>query len=327
MQVNLVTGNSMEYNYDPELQQAIKLIPEFDFTDPAAVRCIMEDLMEGFNAEIDQSGITICNRKIPGPDGAPEVPVRIYTPVTSSDNMAGLIYIHGGGFVVGSVDTEHARAVELCRDLGIVIVSVNYRLAPENPFPAGLEDCYATLCWMYESATSLNVDVERIGVNGGSAGGGLAAALALLTRDRRGPSLCFQSLAFPELDDRLKTYSMQAFTDTPVWNRGSAINSWRFYLGELYAPGEDNVPYLAAPARATVDQLKELPPAYVSTMEFDPLRDEGIIYAMNLMQAGVNVELHSYPGTFHGSGMLVKADVSRREYAELKLALRRGLGI
>jgi acetyl esterase len=154
-----------------------------------------------------------------------------------------------------------------------VVVSVEYRLAPEDPFPAGLEDCYAALVWLHESAAELGVDGDRIAVVGRSAGGGLAAALALVTRDRHGPALCFQCLAIPELDDRLDTPSMQAFVDTPLWNRPLAEASWRHYLGD---DRSDVSPY-AAPARAT--DLSGLPPAYVSTMEFDPLRDEGIAYA------------------------------------------------
>jgi acetyl esterase/lipase len=143
-------------------------------------------------------------------------------------------------------------------------------------------------------------------VYGQSAGGGLAAALSLLARDRGGPSLCFQYLGIPELDDRLETPSMQQFVDTPMWNRPNAVLSWRYYLGHD-ADGEVS-PY-AAPARAA--DLSGLPPAYVSTMEFDPLRDEGILYALGLLQAGVTVDLHQYPGTFHGSAMVPTAAVSR----------------
>ena len=163
---------------------------------------------------------------------------------------------------------------------------------------------------------------ERIAVLGGSAGGGLAAATALLARDRGGPPLCFQMLHIPELDDRLDTPSMQAFVDSPVWNRPLAVQSWRAYLGEL--SGRDDVPVYAAPARAT--DLRGLPPAYVSTAENDPLRDEGLLYGMRLLQAGVSVELHQFPGTFHGSAMVVSAAVSQRAHREAAEVLRRALG-
>jgi acetyl esterase/lipase len=205
-------------------------------------------------------------------------------------------------------------------EVGAVVVSVDYRLAPEHPFPAGVEDCYAALAWLAAHAAELGVDPARIAVAGQSAGGGLAAATALLARDRGGPALCFQLLEIPELDDRLDTPSMRAFTDTPLWNRPNAVWSWKHYLGASHA-GEPSA--YAAPARAK--DLAGLPPAYVSTMEFDPLRDEGILYALRLLQAGVPVELHSYPGTFHGSALLPGAKVSQRGAREVMEALRHAL--
>ena len=168
----------------------------------------------------------------------------------------------------------------------------------------------------------LHIDPARIAVFGASAGGGLSAATALLARDRGGPELCFQYLAIPELDDRLQTVSMQTFIDTPMWNRPNAVTSWEMYLGPDH--DGDVSPY-ASPPVAT--DLRGLPPAYVTTMEFDPLRDEGIIYAMRLMEAGVCVELHSYPGTFHGSSLVPGSAVSKRGNEELMVALRRGLRV
>jgi acetyl esterase len=205
-----------------------------------------------------------------------------------------------------------------------VVVSVAYRLAPEHPYPAGLEDCYAALVWLAGHAAELGVDPARLAVAGGSAGGGLSAALALLARDRGGPALCFQYLAIPELDDRLTTPSMQAFVDTPLWNRPSAVRSWEYYLGPGLAAGSDDVPPYAAPSRAT--DLAGLPPAYISVCEFDPLRDEGIAYAQALLAAGVSVELHLFPGTFHGSTMVnPAAAISRRQNEETAAVLARAL--
>jgi acetyl esterase/lipase len=196
-------------------------------------------------------------------------------------------------------------------------------LAPEHPFPAGLEDCYAALVWLHDQADALGVDPARVAINGGSAGGGLAAGLALLARDRGGPAICFQYLGIPELDDTLDTPSMQQFHDTPMWSRPQAVQSWQWYLGDAY--GTDDVSPYAAPARAT--DVAGLPPAYVSTMEFDPLRDEGINYALKLLAAGVSVELHSFPGTFHGSAMVTGAAVTQRDGAERFVVLRRALGL
>ena len=159
-------------------------------------------------------------------------------------------------------------------------------------------------------------------MGGQSAGGGLTAGTVLLARDRGGPAVCFQFLGIPELDHRLETASMVAFTDTPLWSRPQAILSWQRYLG---ADHEGEVSPYASPSIAS--DLSGLPPTYVTTMEFDPLRDEGILYALRLMEAGVQVELHSYPGTFHGSGVVTTAAVSRRANEELLGALRRGLGV
>jgi acetyl esterase/lipase len=266
-------------------------------------------------------GVTTVDRTIAGVDGN-EIPIRVYSPPRQDGApVPAVLFIHGGGFVVGDLDTEHAGAASTADALGVVVVSVDYRLAPEHPFPAGLEDCYAALQWLAKEAGELGVDAERIAVFGQSAGGGLAAGLALLARDRGGPSLCFQLLGIPELDDRLETPSMVAFTDTPMWSRPSAERSWRYYLGD--AANGDTPPY-AAPARA--EDLSGLPAAYVSTSEYDPLRDEGITYALRLLQAGVSVELHQFAGTFHGSTIL-PAEVSRRQQAEMTDALRRGLGL
>ncbi|MCZ6829345.1 MAG: alpha/beta hydrolase [Gammaproteobacteria bacterium] len=315
----------MSYNIDPELSAILEVMPTLEFDDPIQARAGIAEMSALMGDSIDETGVEIEDRNIPGPAGALEVPIRIYKPRDLSATTAGLLYIHGGGFVVGNLDSEHAGPVSVCRELGIVVVSTGYRKAPEDPYPAGLEDCYASLQWLHTNTEALNVDPARIAVRGGSAGGGLTASLVLLARDRGGPAICFQYLGIPELDDRLATVSMTEFTDTPLWNRPNAINSWKYYLGNDYSPGGENVPYTAAPARASIDDLRGLPAAYVSTMEFDPLRDEGIEYALKLLQAGVNVELHSYPGTFHGSELVIDAAVSQRGAAEGLEALRRGL--
>jgi acetyl esterase/lipase len=310
------------YRIDPELAEFIDLLPLRDWKDPAKARTAMDDLIAGVNATVDTTGVVITDRVVPGTGNAPDIPVRVYAPAERTGTVPGLLDIHGGGFVVGNIEMEHAVAARLVRALGIVVVAVDYRLAPEHPFPAGLEDCYATLKWIVRDADALGIDSDRVGVYGQSAGGGLAAALALLARDRGGPALCFQFLGIPEVDDRLETPSMRQFVDTPVWHRANAVLSWQYYLGP--GVGGEVSPY-AAPARAA--DLSGLPPAYVSTMEFDPLRDEGILYALGLLQAGVPVELHQYPGTFHGSSAIVTAAVSKRGAAEMIDVLRRGLRV
>lgn len=313
-----------ERAYDPEIAPIVPLLPvHSDWSDLDAARAQMADLVAGLPAP-DGPGedrVRFDDRTIPGPADAPELAVRVYTPVGREDARPAVLYLHGGGFCLGSVEFEHAGALAVADRAGALVVSVEYRLAPEHPFPAGIEDCYAALCWLASEASSLGVDPERIAVMGQSAGGGLSAGLALMARDRGGPALCFQVLGIPELDHRLETPSMHQFVDTPLWNRPNAIMSWRCYLGET--PGEVS-PY-ASPALAR--DLSGLPPAYVSTMEFDPLRDEGIEYALRLLQAGVPVELHQFPGTFHGSALVVGAAVSKRSGEEMMSALCRGLGV
>jgi acetyl esterase/lipase len=312
------------YEFDPELAEIAALAVNPAPTDPVAAREEMAGLMASMQWDIDVSGLDIDDRTIPGPPGDPDVTVRVYRPkARAAECVPAVLYIHGGGFYVGSIDTEHGGAARMSQELAVVVVSVEYRLAPEHPFPAGLEDCYAALVWLHAQADELGVDTERVAINGGSAGGGLAAGLALLARDRGGPAICFQFLGIPELDDRLETPSMQQFHDTPMWSRPQAVRSWEWYLGDAY--GTDDVSPYAAPARAT--DVAGLPPAYISTMEFDPLRDEGIHYALKLMAAGVQVELHSFPGTFHGSAMVQHAAVTKREGVERFVVLRRALGL
>jgi acetyl esterase len=286
---------------DPELAPILAVLP--DMTQSLADVGAAREMLAAF----------IPSGPVPGEEAlevSDEGIFRVYRP-KGWDGGPGLLYLHGGGFVLGSVTTEHAGAVQLALALGALVVSVDYRLAPEHPYPAGLEDCFAGLLHLASLGPS------RIAVHGQSAGGGLAAATVLLARDRGGPTVHFQSLGMPELDDRLETPSMQAFTDTPLWSRPQAIRSWEMYLGGQPADG------YAAPAR-TAD-LTGLPPAHVTVMELDPLRDEGIDYAQRLLQAGVSVELHAYPGTFHGAAAVPTAAVCKRMTSDMVGALERAL--
>ncbi|HWN33771.1 MAG TPA: alpha/beta hydrolase [Pseudonocardia sp.] len=312
----------MSYAFDPELAAAIELLPKIDLTDLTAAREGMKKLLAE-QPEPDGTGVTVTGLVVPGPAGAPDVPLRIYRPDTPSGPV-GIYDVHGGGFILGDLDMVHASNLTLAREVGAVVVTVDYRLAPEHRYPAGLEDCYAGLVWFAEHAEEYGVDPARIAIHGISAGGGLCAALALLARDRGGPAIAFQYLGVPEVDDRLGTPSMTAYTDTPLWNRPNAVFSWDAYLG-AGVPGSADVPVYAAPARAT--DLVGLPPAYVSAMEFDPLRDESVGYALALQAAGVQVELHMFPGTFHGSALVEHAAVSQREKSEAITVLRRGLQV
>jgi acetyl esterase/lipase len=244
----------------------------------------------------------------------PDVPVRIYRPYPA---QGAIVWLHGGGFVMGDLATEHPWAVRVADGSGALVVSVGYRLAPEHRFPAALDDAYAVLTWTAKHAAELGIDPGRIAIGGHAAGAGLAAAVALRARDQQGPPIRFQLLNQPQLDDRQETWSARHFTDTPFMTRDKAAASWRHYLGSAAAS-----PY-AAPARA--DNLSGLPPAYIASAEFDPNRDEAIDYAQRLLHASVPVDLHQWPGTFHGSQAILSADVSQRQIAELATALGRAL--
>ena len=311
-----------ERGYDPDFQAILPLLPtEMDLSSAEKVQATRDNRALFGEPPPPRDDVLAEDRRVPGPDGAPDVAIRIYRPKQAAQGpLPGVLEIHGGGFMFGSIDMMDPWCQRVSAEVGAVVVSVEYRLAPEHPFPAGVEDCYAALAWTAREAAALGIDPKRIAVAGQSAGGGLAAATALLARDRGGPELCFQLLEIPELDDRLETPSMTAFTDTPLWNRPNAIWSWRHYLGPDH---EGEVSPYAAPSRA--EDLSTLPPAYVSTMEFDPLRDEGILYALRMLQAGVSVELHSYAGTFHGSGLLPHADASLRNVEEVAHLLKRKL--
>jgi len=308
----------MTYAFDPELAEVVAVLPALDISDIQAARAARLAMREQLPPFVKPDGITIEKRTVPGPAGDPDIEVAIFLPVELAANAPALYWIHGGGFVLGDVDGDLVLPAQVADELGAVVVSVEYRLAPEHPFPAPAEDCYAGLVWTAAHAEELGFDPRKLAVGGLSAGAGLAAAVALLARDRGGPALCFQLLDIPELDDRLSTPSMKQFTDTPLWNHQNAILSWAAYLG----PGHRDVSPYAAPARAT--DLSGLPPAYVVTCEFDPLRDEGIDYARRLIQAGVATELHHYPGTFHGSsGAGAGTEISARMVNDRLAALAR----
>jgi acetyl esterase/lipase len=309
---------------DPELSAILEFLPSSDLSDPVAARAGLDAMLAGVSGDVPgMEALEVEDRFVPGWEGDPDVAVRVYRPRSPAGPVPGIVYIHGGGFVVGSIATEHGGAAGTAVATGGVVVSVDYRLAPEHPFPAALHDCYSALRFLAEEAGALGVDLTRLALVGGSAGGGLAAGTALLARDLGGPALCFQMLHIPELDDRLETPSMCAFVDSPVWNRPLAEQSWRAYLGPDADP--DAVSAYAAPARAA--DLSGLPPAYISTAENDPLRDEGILYGLRLLQSGVSVELHQFPGTYHGSALVTTAWISQRAQRESMTVLCRALGV
>ena len=277
---------------DVEVAAAIELLPAFEMTADVLATFRQFGAMElPLSDAVERTDHVVT--------GEPDVTVRVHRPKSAEGTLPAVYSMHGGGYVIGSHVMEDPRFDAWCPKLGFVAVSVEYRLAPETPYPGPLEDCYLGLKWTYANAAALGIDPQRIGIMGVSAGGGLAAALALLARDRSEVPIAFQLLDSPMLDDRQITPSSRQ-DGLAVWTRGSNAFGWKSYLGDLY--GRDDVPYTAAPARAT--DLSGLPPALVTVGAVDGFRDEDVDYALRLNQAGVPTELHVYPGACHGFNVM-----------------------
>ncbi len=257
------------------------------------------------------------DRRVPGPAG--EVPVRIYRP-DGPATLPGLVYFHGGGWVIGSIETHDGSCRDLANRIGCVVVSVDYRLAPEHPHPAAAEDCYAATKWVSENATALGVDATRIGIAGDSAGGNLAAVVALMARDRGGPALRHQLLVYPVTDADFSRPSYRENAEGYLLTTKAMEWFWGHYVPD---PSRREDAYVA-PLRAP--DLAGLPPAFVLTAEYDPLRDEGEALARRLEQAGVPTRLTRYDGAIHGFfAMGLLSEVARRAVDDAVAELRRAL--
>jgi acetyl esterase len=260
----------------------------------------------------------IEDRTLPGPAG--EIPVRVYRPSTE-ETLPALVFFHGGGWVIGSLESHDPTCRELAQRTGCAVVAVDYRLAPEHRHPAAADDCYAALCGVASRAGELGVDAERLAVGGDSAGGNLAAVTALLARERSGPRLAFQLLVYPVTDADFTRASYEENAEGYLLTRAAMQWFWDHYAPD---PGTRAAP-TAAPLRAP--DLRGLPPALVQTAEFDPLRDEGEAYAARLREAGVPVTVSRYDGMIHGFfAMTALVDGARRAMDEAAAALRGALG-
>ena len=241
--------------------------------------------------------------------------------VSTDDKLPALLWIHGGGYVLGHPDINDALCQKFVIDAGCRVFSVDYRLAPENRYPAAVEDCYAALCWLSGNSEQFGINPDKIAVAGASAGGGLAAAITLMARDRKGPTIAFQMPLYPMLDDRNNLPSsleINQETMTNAWNLEKNEIAWGMYLGDL----KGQTPVYAAPAREK--NLTGLPPAFISIGQLDPFRDESIQYVTRLAQAGVDVEFHLYPGCYHGfDALFIDTPVSQKARNEYIDALRR----
>jgi acetyl esterase/lipase len=275
------------------------------------------------DAELARGGeYLVEEHSAPGAAGAPDVALLVCRPARTTGPVPALYAVHGGGMIMGTARDRLSEVLDLAAHVGAVLVSVEYRLAPETPHPGPVEDVYAGLVWTAEHAADLGIDPERIVLLGTSAGGGLAAAAALLARDRSGPPLAGQLLQCPMLDDRNESPSSHQMAEAPIWTRQENEAGWTALLGE--ERGGPHVSPYAAPARAT--DLSGLPPTFVDVGSAELFRDEDVAYASRIWQAGGIAELHVWPGGFHGSdGIVPQAGISKAAVAARADWLRRVL--
>lgn len=289
----------------PELAPALEQFPTFELNDDfiAYLRSGggLEAAVRPPPLSAEQQAVACEQRFVPGSAGAPDVRVLVYTPPGQAAALRpAYLHIHGGGYVLGMPEQSDGSNRALAAGLGCVVVAVNYRLAPETRFPGALQDCYAALKWLHDEAAALGVDRARIAIGGESAGGGHAAALAILARDQGEVAICLQMLDSPMLDDRTGSAAdPHPYCGEFVWPAANNRYGWGALLG--IAPGGPETPHGAAPAR--VAKLSGLPPAFIAVGALDLFLEEDLEYARRLTRAGVPVEVHVTPGAFHGFGL------------------------
>ncbi len=278
----------------PELQEVAKKSPKFVFD--IKNLWLLNFLMSLMPAQKIPNEILVENIHIPGQDGRTKIRLRIYKPESIAAPTPVLIWMHGGGYLIGKPEQDDVSCVQYVRELGIAVVSVDYRLAPKHPFPAALEDCYSALKWAASHARELNVNSQRIAVGGNSAGGGLAAALAQLAHDRQEIKPVFQLLVYPMLDDRTVLRTDIDDSNNITWSQKSNRFGWESYLGKEC--GAEDVPAYSVPARRA--DLSGLPPAWIGVGSLDIFHDEDVAYAQRLKGHGIEYELDVIQGAFHG---------------------------
>ncbi|ORJ48981.1 hypothetical protein B2M27_17905 [Kluyvera intermedia] len=295
---------------DPELRPALADSRPLSLTQDALVT-LRQQRQQAALANVQrfrETGLSVEEHLISA-SAQPAVRVCVIAPAAPGQNRMGILHIHGGGHLFGSPEQSLSLTGATALQHDCVIVSVDYRLAPETVFPGSLEDCYAALVWMTERATALGIHPDHIGLMGDSAGAGLAASLALLARDRHGPSIAFQNLMFPMLDDRTVTEeNPNPVTGKFVWTREYNRFGWTSLLG--CEPGSEGVSVYAAPGRAT--DLTHLPPTWLGVGTLDLFLDENLRFAQGLIRAGVAVEMNVWPGAYHGFNSDPQARVAQR---------------
>jgi acetyl esterase len=306
----------------PQAQTMLDVMSEFglvinESTDPIAIRQAIEEFAKAGRAAAEPVAY-VEDRTVPGPAG--EIPVRAYRP-SDEPALPVLVWFHGGGWTIGSLETHDLSCRSLANAVGCIVVSVDYRLAPEHKFPAATEDAFAATQWVADHAAELGGDQNRIAVGGDSAGGNLAAVVSLLAREAGGPDLRFELLVYPVTDHEFETPSMHENATGYFLE----LESMRWFYNQYLRDERDGADWRFSPARA--DDLSGLPPAFVLTAEFDPLRDQGEAYARRLEAAGVPVEARRYDGVFHGFfGMREVMDPAQQAFDDVTKALRRALG-
>lgn len=306
---------------DPELREGAQLILSRPLPDPLdhaaiiAMRASVPPPPEPLPAPAPE----VVLKRIPGAKGQPDVQIAVIGAKPGGAPRPAILHIHGGGFIVGRMQDTIPASQRLSEELDCVVVEVEYRLSPETRFPGPLEDCHTALVWLHAQAESLGVDRSRIAVMGESAGGGLAAMLAIAARDRGSVPLCYQVLIYPMLDDRTgSTRRVPPFIGTIGWNEAGNVVGWTSLLGQ--SAGSASVPQGAVPAR--VENLAGLPPAFIGVGSIDLFVEEDMDYAQRLVRAGVPTTLLVTPGGFHGFDFVVpKARASRAFTAAWKMAL------
>ncbi len=312
---------------DPALNALLEIFPKIDVSPEglAEARAIVASMEPPDLGAADGLPVTVEERFIDGPHGAASLRVLIVRPEEEAAGLrGGILHFHGGGYVIGRPEGSMPLLRATAHAHDCVIVSVDYRLAPETTWQGITEDAYASLNWMVQTAPELGVDLARIGVMGESAGGGLAAALALITRDRGGPELAFQNLLYPMLDDRTVTRAEQnPVTGEFIWNRTNNHHAWTAMLG--HAPGLDEASPYAAPAR--MQDLGGLPQTWIGVGALDLFLEEDTDYALRLIRAGVKVDFVIWPGAYHAFDLSPEGEIAARANAERQFALARGLAL
>lgn len=285
----------MQYSkIHPELQQVAKKSPKFIFNHKNF--WLINLLMALAPTPKTPEDIRIENIFISGQDERTKIRLRIYQPKSAATSTPVLVWLHGGGYIMGNPEMDDRSCAEYVRELGITVVSVDYRCAPKHPFPAGLDDSYAALKWVASHAQDLNIDTKRIALGGASAGGGLAAALGQLAYDRQEVEVVFQLLVYPMLDDRTVLRADIDDSNNITWNQKSNRYGWESYLGKPC--GADDVPAYSVPARRA--DLSGLPKAWIGVGTLDVFHDEDVAYAQRLKACGSECEIDIVPGAFHG---------------------------